>query len=526
MKPTLVILFILSRIAVFSQSDCDNIDFENGTTTNWNTSGFVEIVNRNQEDPYGHFPLSVSGFNAVKLGNKLQPTQSKISRQITIDSTTKYFIYSYSIVFLGYPHLEQEASFVSLHVKNQSGEEVPCTLLYEYAQPDLSDGFIQSTEGFEQNQASECCYPIYYKPWTTVAVDLTPYINQTLTFELSSSWCIYNVDWGYAYVDAFCSSNLIYEFTSCDDQTHFIGTADGFDVYNWSGPGIVSGQGTNQIEINEAGTYLLDIPNSDIRCASVHLEIEADLGAIPSIPTASFNTMYGCVNQQTNFVNTSNSVLPLDSVTWYLGEPVAGNEFDGSLTFDSTGTYEVSLIVVNEIGCSDTVTNTIVIQSPAVVSVGPDIEMCPAYPTYLTAQSDELPIVWSTGETTPTIQINYPGYYWVTASENGCAFTDTILVDTSGAFLGEIPNVFTPNNDDVNDYFEIESNKTTFYKLVIMNRWENILFQTSDYQEFWDGKFDSLPVEDGTYFYKLTYQFECMTEPEIKSGFIHLIRNL
>jgi len=524
MKPALILLFIFVQLLCLAQSNCGNIDFEDGDTNSWSTSGNVSLVNRSQEDPYGHFPLAVSGYNSVRLGNKSEANTSSIKREITVDNANSYFIYSYSIVFLGYPHEINEASYVKLRVTDAQGIVVPCTELLEHAQINANEGFLQSQESNEENLNGECCYPIYYKPWTTVAIDLNPYVGQTLTFELSSAWCVYSVDWGYAYVDAFCSSDLIYEFTSCDNQTHFIGTPGGFDAYNWSGPGIVDGQGTNQIEINQVGTYILDIPNSDIQCASVHLEIEASIDEIPSFPEASFTAQNSCLGQPTSFTNTSYSILPIQNSSWYIGTAETGTPFNGIWTFNSAGEQIISLVIENEIGCIDTVISSIFIQPEQLLNLGSDIEICPDTKTVLKADFTNGSILWSSGEQTPEIEITYPGFYWAAATQNGCTVYDTVLVDTNSAFLGEIPNVFTPNNDLINDVFEIKTSKILLYNLTIINRWGNLVFESNDPNLFWDGKTNDSIASDDVYTYRLTYQFECMDKPKSKSGFVSLFR--
>lgn len=74
----------------------------------------------------------------------------------------------------------------------------------------------------------------------------------------------------------------------------------------------------------------------------------------------------------------------------------------------------------------------------------------------------------------------------------------------------KIPNIFTPNGDGINDYFEIgygeeghPINDLSVYfqsnKLTIFNRWGRIVYESNDYKNDWDG--GKLP--DGTYFYVL-----------------------
>jgi gliding motility-associated-like protein len=61
------------------------------------------------------------------------------------------------------------------------------------------------------------------------------------------------------------------------------------------------------------------------------------------------------------------------------------------------------------------------------------------------------------------------------------------------------PNVFTPNGDKINDTFEIPS-RATGWKLVILNRWGEKLYESEDYKNDWDGK----EFGDTEFFYHIT----------------------
>lgn len=87
-----------------------------------------------------------------------------------------------------------------------------------------------------------------------------------------------------------------------------------------------------------------------------------------------------------------------------------------------------------------------------------------------------------------------------------------------------IPNIFTPNNDGINDYFEPSvlagiSN----LKIEIVNRWGNSVYSTqSDIGFKWDGiSSDGETFSNGVYFYKLIYWDYCEKQ-EIVTGFIQL----
>ena len=63
----------------------------------------------------------------------------------------------------------------------------------------------------------------------------------------------------------------------------------------------------------------------------------------------------------------------------------------------------------------------------------------------------------------------------------------------------ELPNIFTPNGDTYNDNFRIR-NLADGSTLVIVNRWGQKVYESSNYQNDWNG--DDLP--EGIYFYNLS----------------------
>lgn len=88
---------------------------------------------------------------------------------------------------------------------------------------------------------------------------------------------------------------------------------------------------------------------------------------------------------------------------------------------------------------------------------------------------------------------------------NSC---DTAIVLLSVEQLLEcpIPNIFTPNNDGVNDLFEIPcvSEEQTVF-LAVYNRWGDEVYKSDNYLNQWDGTHAGAALPDGTYFYLLQW---------------------
>ncbi len=85
----------------------------------------------------------------------------------------------------------------------------------------------------------------------------------------------------------------------------------------------------------------------------------------------------------------------------------------------------------------------------------------------------------------------------------------------------DIPNAFSPNNDGINDFFIIKSNdEIDDYKLIIMNRWGNQLYESHNLSDSWDGKHNGQNCSPATYFYIINYTSN--GQRKIKKGFVHL----
>lgn len=88
----------------------------------------------------------------------------------------------------------------------------------------------------------------------------------------------------------------------------------------------------------------------------------------------------------------------------------------------------------------------------------------------------------------------------------------------------DMPNVFTPNNDDTNDFFTpiFIKNIETFH-ISILNRWGNVVFESNDTTYQWDGKSQGEDCSQGVYFWKVQYSDKAKKE-FVKSGNLSLER--
>ncbi len=69
----------------------------------------------------------------------------------------------------------------------------------------------------------------------------------------------------------------------------------------------------------------------------------------------------------------------------------------------------------------------------------------------------------------------------------------------------EIPNVFTPNGDEINDFYGLNFNLTDSFNLKVLNRWGNLVFDSElAMTNYWDGKSNDENCVEGVYFYVIT----------------------
>jgi gliding motility-associated-like protein len=93
-------------------------------------------------------------------------------------------------------------------------------------------------------------------------------------------------------------------------------------------------------------------------------------------------------------------------------------------------------------------------------------------------------------------------------------------------FSFDIPNVFTPNGDGANDYFELSLENVAEFEFYIFNRWGNLMAEIRDVNTLgWDGTTPGgSEAPDGVYFhrYKIVGFDGQVAEGH---GFLHLVRD-
>lgn len=190
----------------------------------------------------------------------------------------------------------------------------------------------------------------------------------------------------------------------------------------------------------------------------------------------------------------------------------------------TTTTYTVTGTTGN---CSGTSTSTVNVYPISTINAGNDIVIASGETVTLTATGNGS-FLWNTGQTTASITVSpliTTTYYVSLTDANGCLYTDSVRVEINCTELS-IPNVYTPNEDGLNDLFgpSIGVGCTLDeYSFLLFNRWGELIFESHDILSKWNGKYNNSNCSEGVYYYLFDYTFKGDTKKSTQ-GFVSLFR--
>src|SRR5436190_6957407 len=196
-----------------------------------------------------------------------------------------------------------------------------------------------------------------------------------------------------------------------------------------------------------------------------------------------------------------------------------------SITVNAPGTYSVT--VTDDKGCVGTGSTTITTLLPSPSGfMQADTSICEYSSLVLQSLQNFSSYNWSTGSVTKSITITQAGQYWLEVRDNNdCVGKEFITVVPKQCMKGIfVPSAFTPNNDGKNDLIKpIAYGNLVSYKFSIFNRWGQLVFQTSDAGQGWNGIFKGIPQPSDTFIWTCSYQFSG-EQPKLVNGSFVLIR--
>ena len=272
-------------------------------------------------------------------------------------------------------------------------------------------------------------------------------------------------------------------------------TASGADSYVWS-PG---GETTASITIAQIGNYSVVGTNA---CGSGSAQIEITQASGPTVTITPDGPTALCPGQSVTL--TANGA---DSYVW------STQASTPSITVSQAGTY--SVIGSNSCGSGTAQIDITVLEVSAAFTASPSTGDAPLVVSFTNASTPANgSMLWQFGDGDtstafePLHTYDADGVYTVilTVTVQGCVATatGTVTVGTVAAVPSavEVPNVFTPNNDGVNDQFQLTATGIDRIEVTIFNRYGEEVARLQRARQVWDGRtFAGEPCSDGTYFY-------------------------
>ncbi|MBL7827557.1 MAG: gliding motility-associated C-terminal domain-containing protein, partial [Saprospiraceae bacterium] len=203
---------------------------------------------------------------------------------------------------------------------------------------------------------------------------------------------------------------------------------------------------------------------------------------------------------------------PDDNGSWQPPLKSGGNIFDPNL--DSAGIY--TYIVPDAEPCiGDTSRVQVLIEYP--FQLREDTILCYDEVLYIDHPAGLKDWTWSTGSHLNRLPVREPGVYTLEGSWDYCTFTDSVAVGfiTCVVCKPYPPNVFSPNDDGLNDDWHIFLNcRWEDYRLEVYDRWGSLVFASDDPETLWDGRVRGRDAHNGVYVWRMFWSGEFLGAPK------------
>lgn len=229
-----------------------------------------------------------------------------------------------------------------------------------------------------------------------------------------------------------------------------------------------------------------------------------------------------CYGKSVQYTNLSTGGVNTTYV-WNLNNANPQTTTTANYTHTFVGNNTIKLTASNRCGTDSIKYNFVVFPLPKVNLGNDSIIMCPGEVKMIgiTAVSDS--IFWSTGDRdVDSIAINgLISPIKVDVYNKGCLSKDSIFVSTNCDVF--IPTAFSPNGDGVNDVLNMIDKSIKSYNLRIFDRWGELIFETNDIHNSWNGTYKGQPCAVDNYSY-IANGVKANNDTFFLKGIISLIR--
>lgn len=312
-------------------------------------------------------------------------------------------------------------------------------------------------------------------------------------------------------------------------------TSTGANTYQWNN-GV-----QNSIAFTPSSTNTYIVTGTDNNnCINTDTVLVAVLYS--QMPSITSSISLGCVPSQVMFTNNDSQAT---NCIWDFGNNESLNACTGASTiYDQVGCYDITLTQTDAQGCDTTVTfNEVVCIEDVQASfylapgtIGPGNSTV----SFFNNSSNAENYFWNFGDLTNSTEFEpthtystnlQTGYVvtLVTTSEAGCVDSTSMPISYQEQLIYYVPNSFTPDADEHNQLFEpifTSGFSPENFEMTIFNRWGELVWQSFDHKEGWDGSFgsDGLNAPVGTYIWVISFKPKNNDDKLRITGFVNLLR--
>lgn len=284
-------------------------------------------------------------------------------------------------------------------------------------------------------------------------------------------------------------------------------------TYTWIEPALGVASSSVYVSPTESTVYTLQ---TDDDCGTIISYVPVYVESVANIVLEGV-PLTGCVPLRVDFQADIENPIPGTQYQWEFGDGNTSNIIDASHTFTEPGEYLVYLTAKTPHGCtSEAIMNDFITALPSPVASFTQsdyvIELSKSTIQFYNHSTDTTDIFWDFGNTDVSTAV-HPRYTYedtgffditmVTTNEYGCADTAESEITILPEFTFYIPNAFTPNGSEFNDYFHGKGICIKTAELFVFDRWGDIVYRSEDLNKPWDGTIRNKLAKQDVYVYRI-----------------------
>lgn len=302
-------------------------------------------------------------------------------------------------------------------------------------------------------------------------------------------------------------------------------------------PSVVAGAGPVTHNYPGLGTYNAKLVLEDTNYCNAPDTFFLTVRVSPNVKASTSAPLSGCAPYNAVFNNTSLGGL---NFFWDFGDGTFSQEINPVHLYPTPGVYQIKLIAVDSTTCNgiDSAFYTITVSgSPtAAFSYSPNPAQENTISVFTNNSTGAVRYRWyfGDGDSLYTFRLDTTVRHLYNATQQfqpclvainqfNCVDTACQSLDALISSLLDVPNAFTPNGDGANDRAVVIGFGISRMVFRIYNRWGQLVFETNDRKQGWNGIFNGKPQPMDVYAYTLEAEY-FDGKKERKQGDITLIR--